>query len=376
MLAKLVGPCLAAALLAAHGAEAVALAVTNAGFEDPALAELASTDDVLPGWTGAGGVLADANFGAFDPDATFFPTGVPEGENVAYIQDGEISQVLADTLAAGSYTLSVEVGQSLLDPASPFRVQLWAGATLLDEETAPVAAAGAFASVLVEYSASVGDPSLGQALEIVLVDDGVPGAFADEPYFDSVSLDFEPTCPAAPLAECLPAAKASLSILEKTTGKEKLAAKLSGFGSATTQADLGDPVAGGTRYGLCVYDGADVLVAALAVDRAGAPCGPKAKPCWKAKGGTGWSYKDPDGAASGVRALAALSGAAGKGKLQVKASNNAAKGQDAMPTGAAAALQAAASATVQLLTSDAQCFGAELPTVQKADGLQFKAKAP
>jgi hypothetical protein len=368
------------AVLAARPTGAVALVVANAGFEDPSLAELASTDDSLPGWTGAGGALAGFNFGAFDPDATFFPAEAPEGENVAYIQDGEVSQVLSDTLAAGTYTLGVKVGQSIPDHPSPFRVQLLAGSTLLAESTSPVAAAGEFADVVVQYVASGADPALGEALAIVLVDDGVPGDFNDEPYFDQVTLDFEAApgagCAVGPAAGCVAAAKASLSIQEKTAGKEKLAAKLRAFAAPTAQADFGDPVGGATRYDVCVYDDAGTLRAALAVDRAGDACGAQAKPCWKDKGGKGWSYKDAAAAASGVRTLSAGSGPAGKGKLQLKAGNNEAKGQTALPTGLAAALQGTASATVQLLASDAQCFEADLATVKKADGVQFKAQAP
>jgi len=186
----------------------------------------------------------------------------------------------------------------------------------------------------------------------------------------------ESGCASAPAASCVLAAKASLQVQEKTPGKERLTAKLQGFAAATVQGDFGDPVAGDTRYDVCVYDSAGALVAALAVDRAGASCGPTAKPCWKDKGGKGFAYKDAGASASGVRSLAAASGAAGKGKLLVKAGNNAPKGQDAMPTGAAASLQAAGSATLQILVSGAQCYGAALATVQKADGVQFKASAP
>jgi hypothetical protein len=135
-------------------------------------------------------------------------------------------------------------------------------------------------------------------------------------------------------------------------------------------------VTGGTRYDLCVYGPAGALAASLGVDRAGDVCGPQAKPCWKDKGGKGWSYKDAGASASGVRKLSASSGPAGKGKLQLQAGNNAGKGQSALPTGLATALQGAGSATLQVLTSDAQCYEAALSTVQKADGVQFKAKVP
>jgi hypothetical protein len=374
-----IGVCLAVAWLRSAAALAAPVAVVNAGFEDPPLADNVSTDDDLPGWAGSYGVLADHNFGAFDVPTSFFPAEAPEGENVAYIQDGAIFQELADSLAPGDYTLTVQVGQSLVDPTSPFRVQLLAAGNLKAEATAPVAAAGTFATVTVTYTASENDGDKGYPLAIVLIDDGVPGLFEDEPYLDDVALDFEPAVPAcapAPLPDCEASAKAKLAVSEKKAGKEKLSAQLQSFGVATTQADLGSPLAGDTRYTLCVYTAADALAAALVVDRAGEVCGPKAKPCFKDKGGKGWSYKDPAAAASGVRALGAASGPAGKGKLLVKAGNNAARGRNALPTGVAAALQAASSATLQLLVSDGACFGAALSSVRVADGVLFKAKAP
>jgi hypothetical protein len=47
-----------------------------------------------------------------------------------------------------------------------------------------------------------------------------------------------------------------------------------------------------------------------------------------------------------------------------------------LPTGVAAALQNQASATVQLVSSDASCFGVSLTQVKKADGAVFKAVTP
>ncbi len=47
-----------------------------------------------------------------------------------------------------------------------------------------------------------------------------------------------------------------------------------------------------------------------------------------------------------------------------------------MPTGTAAALLNETSATVQVLSSDASCFGMTLPQVKKADGSLFKAVGP
>ena len=185
-----------------------------------------------------------------------------------------------------------------------------------------------------------------------------------------------PDCPAAPAPDCIAAARASLSVNEAKAGKEKLTAKLSSFAEATAQADFGDPVGGSTRFDLCLYDAAGDLVAGLAVERAGALCGPKQKPCWKAHKTSGYAYADPLGSAAGVRKLSAAGGEAGKGKLALQASNAAKKGQTALPLGIASALAGAGSAALQLHASGAECFSAALGSVSRADGAQFKAKAP
>ena len=184
------------------------------------------------------------------------------------------------------------------------------------------------------------------------------------------------TCAPAPRTDCIAAAKASLSITEKKAGKEKWKASLKGFASETTAADLGAPVDGATSVTACLYDGADTQVASIEIDRAGQTCGPKAKPCWKAQKDKGWSYKDPDAAADGARKLSFKSGAAGKGKLQLQAGNNAKKGQTALPTPVAALLAGETAPRLQLVASDASCFDATLGNVKKADGTQVKAKAP
>jgi cysteine-rich repeat protein len=186
----------------------------------------------------------------------------------------------------------------------------------------------------------------------------------------------EPTCPPAVDPTCVAAARASLSVKESKLGREKLTAKLQAFAAATTQADFGNPATGSTRYDLCIYDPEEAFVRSLTVDEAGETCGPRSKPCWKAKGTNGWAYKDPEADANGVRSISATSGPAGKGKLQIQAGNNEAKGQDEMPVGIAAMLEAASSASVQVRTSDGLCFGALLSTIKTADGVVFQGKAP
>src|SRR5262249_23280656 len=65
-------------------------------------------------------------------------------------------------------------------------------------------------------------------------------------------------------------------------------------------------------------------------------------------------------------------GPSGKGKVKVIGKN--ATGH--LPLGVAALLQNQSSATVQVLTSDAACFGVGLTQVKKADGTVFKAARP
>ncbi|MGI9430780.1 MAG: myxococcus cysteine-rich repeat containing protein, partial [Myxococcota bacterium] len=156
-------------------------------------------------------------------------------------------------------------------------------------------------------------------------------------------------CAPAPLLDCSEAAKGSLSIVEKKLGNEKWKLGLKGFSTETTAASFGDPVSGGTAYATCIYDGSDALVTGAVVERAGQTCGPKSKPCWKAKGNKGWNYKDSDAGAQGVRKLALQSGTAGKGKLALQAGNKAKKSQASLPVGVAALLQDTASVRVQVV---------------------------
>jgi cysteine-rich repeat protein len=183
-------------------------------------------------------------------------------------------------------------------------------------------------------------------------------------------------CAPAPVDGCIPAAKASLAIKETKPGNEKLKAKLKGFQAATGQSDLGNPVTGSTRYDLCIYGPAGQLAGELSIERATQSCGPKQKPCFKDKGGKGWLYKDPSADADGAKKLTLGSGPEGKGKALWQAANKAKKNQTAMPTGIAAALAGASSATVQLVVSGAECFDATLGNIKKAEALLFKAKAP
>jgi hypothetical protein len=156
------------------------------------------------------------------------------------------------------------------------------------------------------------------------------------------------------------------------TGKEKAVAKWI-KGPKTTQAELGNPLAGGsgTIFSVCLYDDDDNLAGELTVDRAGEDCG--GVPCWKTLGsappdGKGYKFGDKNGASQGVQKIIFKAGAAGKSKIIVKA-----KGGN-IPSGITTALQGSTSATMQLRTSDGICLTDTLGEILTATSEAFKAK--
>jgi hypothetical protein len=184
----------------------------------------------------------------------------------------------------------------------------------------------------------------------------------------STSLPF--VCGAAPAGGCIEPEKGVLLVNEKVAGKEKLKVSLKKLQGTVAPGQFGDPVAGTTVYKVCVYDGANQLSGEYTVARAGDTC--DGVPCWSAVPGKGYKYKDSLLADDGVLKIIAYGGDPGMGKAKVIAKNSSAS----MPTGVAAALQDETSATVQVVTSDASCFGVGLSQVKKADGTLFSAVGP
>ncbi len=182
------------------------------------------------------------------------------------------------------------------------------------------------------------------------------------------------SCDPQPLVGCVAPAKSVLLVNEKKAGKEKIKVALKKLQSVVSQSDFGDPVAGTTNYTICIYDDTDALVGELSVSRAGDLC--SGKFCWNAISTKGYKYIDKLTQADGVLKMILVGGNAGKGKTIAIAKNNAPKGLNFMPTGIAPALLNATHATVQILTSDAACFGATVTSVKKADGSIFKATGP
>lgn len=87
-------------------------------------------------------------------------------------------------------------------------------------------------------------------------------------------------------------------------------------GAATSAADFGDPVSGGTDYELCIYDLAGPALLFAARAPAGGICG--GHPCWKAATGGGFRYKDRYRTPDGLDRLVLRPGEAGKARIVVK----------------------------------------------------------
>lgn len=179
------------AILVAPPGAPVPIAVANASFEEPVLVDqdLAPGPGNLGGWSFA--ASANTFLGIFNPPAGSYPTaggsGTPSGAdgiNAAYLFNNggpaefvEASQVLAETLAAGSlYELRVAIGRFL--PGQPYdtssyggyRIELLAGTTVIASDSDTVdPAEGEFLDAVARVASDSLDPALlGQPLAIRL----------------------------------------------------------------------------------------------------------------------------------------------------------------------------------------------------------------
>jgi hypothetical protein len=182
---------LAAAALATVGfagvASAAPVSVSNAGFEDPALAESGFTTTVT-GWS------TPADGGTFNPTAAQMAGEADQGQNVHWSRGGSmIEQTLGTNLAEGDYTLSVAVGDRS-DNAGAFpgyTVQLGVIDTgtfiPLAADSSLTPASGSWVNSTLAYSATAGDANLGLPLAIRLSGVALGGT---QVLFDDVSLDY------------------------------------------------------------------------------------------------------------------------------------------------------------------------------------------
>jgi len=206
-------------LASVGGGRADDIAIVNAGFEDPPLAEGDWTESV-PGWTNGYYALAgdptewlpldpnwhDGYVGCSHPETggEGYPEGAIEGTNVAYsygedwgLGDEEeigINQILDVTLQANTwYKLSVYVGNPFVNTnengssVGDHRIELLAGGVLLAKKSEPTPDSGEWEVCSFIYDSGYSNAQLGQPLEIRLIAEAPPTLF--EVNFDDVHLE-------------------------------------------------------------------------------------------------------------------------------------------------------------------------------------------
>lgn len=140
-------------------------AVANATFESPSTSSFTAA---ATGWTRSGdsGVTAISSMpGRFVGDAG------PAGNQIAYINTGNMSQGLAATVQAGTtYVLSAYVGRRSDDPAARGSISLTtsSGTVLATASSDAAQTVGTFALVRAFYTPAVNDANIGKTLRIVL----------------------------------------------------------------------------------------------------------------------------------------------------------------------------------------------------------------
>ena len=133
---------------------AVPLSINNAGFESPVQTYGNATDNgSIDGWT----TVSAGNLGVFYPFSYDFPSGVPEGNQVGWLSDGEIRQDLNYYLQPSTkYTLKVDVGRWERDTSQLHTITLWAGTNIIAQlsETLTVIPRYTFVERVLEYTSA------------------------------------------------------------------------------------------------------------------------------------------------------------------------------------------------------------------------------
>ncbi len=141
--------------------------------------------DPIPGWeTGSSAGIINYT------GTPFFPNGVPDGQNVAWINvSGTISQTLTTTYQPNiSYELDVSVGRLVGFDSTGYQISLYAGAQLLATDNNSISLTpGAFSTATVATIVPANSPAVGQPIEIVLQAKGL-GNSAAQVVFDNVQL--------------------------------------------------------------------------------------------------------------------------------------------------------------------------------------------
>jgi len=172
-------------LLVVPPAFASPITITNDSFESPELTP-SNVSQTVTGWTktGTGGVWYPVAFPAAD------------GDQVAYLGNGTLSQQLSATIEAGAtYTLGADVRKYYDNTSQIFRVQLYAhtgsGDVLLKEVYGNPDLNRTWYEVSTSYLATSDYANCPLVIKLV----GSPGGSTCELDFDKITLDYAAAVP-------------------------------------------------------------------------------------------------------------------------------------------------------------------------------------
>lgn len=138
------------------------VAIANPSFEYESLAE-GNYISKISGWELSGFA------GTWHPKVFSYPNGAPDGNNIAYVNSGTISQILPKILTAGdTYTLKVYVGKRADYQFGSYSIQLLAGGNVIAQENSLWPGNGEFLLSSVSYTVNADDYNLGLPLGIRL----------------------------------------------------------------------------------------------------------------------------------------------------------------------------------------------------------------
>ncbi len=168
----------------ASSAFAIGVAVENFSFELPPLSPGGWTNSV-PGWAVTGSA------GAFRPTTTQFPSGVPDGQQIAFVNPGGVlTATLGETLQPDTlYILQVDWGRRQDGPAQGHQMTLRAGGVDLgwvNNSTignGPMPPVGGWSTAWGYFTANHNAP-IGSAVQIQLLPVGTP----NQSNYDNVRL--------------------------------------------------------------------------------------------------------------------------------------------------------------------------------------------
>ncbi len=165
-------------------AAASSVTVQNFSFENDILADDAFNFDGA-GWIESGGNAA----GAWNPTSQITPT---HGNNVGFINQGDLSQEVGTIEANTMYTLSVDVGCRSDMALQNYEVQLYSGITVLAFDDSTALTFGRWATSTIRFNSAHFQDLIGDPFGIRLIQKGTQSNTFDNVLLDKTAVPIPP----------------------------------------------------------------------------------------------------------------------------------------------------------------------------------------